>query len=55
MTIDKGIFAELVERLAEAAAAVARLNSRIVAGRTERQCLEAIWQTGSAPANCPRE
>jgi hypothetical protein len=55
MTIDKGIFAELVERLAEAAAAVARLNSRVVASRTERRCIEAIWQAGVAPADCPRD
>ncbi|MFZ3485181.1 hypothetical protein [Sphingomonas sp. 3-13AW] len=55
MTIDKGILAELVERFAEAVAAVSRLNARIVAGRTERRCIEAIWQTGVAPADCPRE
>ena len=54
VTIDRGIFAELVERFAEAIGAVERGNARAVGVRLERRCTAAILSKGSAPADCPR-
>jgi hypothetical protein len=53
VSVPKGVFAELVERLAEAIGAVARLNGRLVAVRQERACTDTILRTGTAPTDCP--
>lgn len=53
VTIDKGILAELYERLAEAVGAVWRGNTRAAAVKIERRCTSAILSTGRAPADCP--
>ena len=53
VTIDKGILAEVYERLAEAIGAVWRGNSRAAAVKLERRCTSAILSTGTAPADCP--
>jgi hypothetical protein len=52
VTIDKGILAELYERLAEAVGAVWRGNTRAGAVKLERQCASAIMATGSPPPDC---
>ncbi|RMB55440.1 hypothetical protein C8J44_0683 [Sphingomonas sp. PP-CE-3A-406] len=53
VTIDKGILAEVYERLAEAIGAVWRGNTRAAAVKLERRCASAILSTGAAPADCP--
>lgn len=53
VSVPKSVFAELVERLAEAIGAVGRLNSRLLAVRQERTCTDGILRTGTAPADCP--
>gem|GEM_PF-3015725 len=53
VSIDKGFLGELLDRAAEAIAAVGRLNSRLIAVRQERSCADAILRTGVAPAGCP--
>ena len=52
VSVPKGVFAELLERFAEAIAAVGRLNGRMVAVRQERGCTDAILRTGAAPVDC---
>lgn len=52
VSVDKSFLAELLERFAEAIAAVGRLNGRAVAVREERICVDAILRTGTAPAGC---
>ncbi len=52
VSVDKGFLAELLDRFAEAIAAVGRLNRRLVAVRQERGCTDAILRTGALPANC---
>lgn len=53
VSVPKDVFAELLERLAEAIGAVGRLNGRLIAVRQERICTDAILRTGTAPADCP--
>ena len=53
VSVPKGVFAELLERLAEAIGAVGRLNGRLMAVRQERTCTDTILRTGTAPADCP--
>ena len=52
VTIDKGVLAEVYERLAEAIGAVWRGNTRAAAVKLERRCTSAILSTGTAPAGC---
>lgn len=52
VSVPKAFLAELIERLAEAVAAVGRGNVRAVAVRQERTCLDAIISTGTTPAGC---
>ena len=52
VTIDRSIFAELVERFAEAIGAVERGNTRAVGVRIERRCTAAVLSTGVRPADC---
>lgn len=52
--IDRGILAELYQRLAEYAGAVWRLNDRMADVKLERRCTKAQLETGSMPADCPR-
>lgn len=52
VSVSKGFLAELIERLAEAVAAVERGNIRALAVRQERTCVDAILRTGIAPAGC---
>ena len=52
VTIDKGVLGELYEWIADAAGAVARLNTRMVGVVKERHCTTAIMETGTAPADC---
>jgi hypothetical protein len=54
VTIDRSILGELVERFAEALAAIARGNTRAAGVELERRCTSAILTTGTAPADCPR-
>jgi len=53
VAVDKGVLAEVYERLAEAIGAVRRGNTRAAAVRLERRCVSAILSTGTAPAACP--
>lgn len=52
MTIDRGILAEIVTRLAEAIGAVERGNGRAAAVKLERQCVTAQLATGAMPPGC---
>lgn len=52
VSVPKAFLAELLERFAEAIAAVGRGNRRATAVRHERTCLDAILSTGTAPAGC---
>lgn len=52
--IDRGILAELYQRLAQYAGAVWRLNDRMADVKLERQCTKAQLETGSMPVDCPR-
>lgn len=52
MTIDRGILAEIVTRLAEAIGAVERGNGRAVGVKLERQCVTAQLATGAMPPGC---
>ncbi len=52
VSVPKAFFDEVIERLAEAVAAVGRGNVRAVAVRHERTCLDTILSTGTAPAGC---
>lgn len=52
LTIDRAIFAELLERFAEAVGAVERGNIRAAGVKRERACTAAIFSTGVAPAGC---
>lgn len=54
VTIDKGVLAELYERLAEAIGAVWRGNTRATAVKLERHCAAAILSTGVAPIGCAK-
>jgi hypothetical protein len=54
VTIDKGVLAELYDRLAEAVGAVTRANNRVAGVKKERRCIAAIFATGTAPAGCPK-
>lgn len=52
--IDRGVLAELYQRLAEYAGAVWRLNDRMAGVKLERRCSEVRLETGSMPVECPR-
>ncbi|WP_156357691.1 hypothetical protein [Sphingomonas sp. Leaf62] len=52
MSVPKAFLAELLERFAEAVAAVGRGNVRAVAVRQERTCTDTILRTGTTPAGC---
>ena len=52
--IDRGVLAELYQRLAEYAGAVWRLNDRMAGVKLERRCSKARLETGSMPVECPR-
>lgn len=52
VSVPKAFFVELLERVAEAFAAIERGNARAVAVRHERTCVDAILSTGTAPAGC---
>lgn len=52
VSVPKAFFVELIERFAEAVAAIGRGNVRALAVRQERTCLDAILSTGTAPAGC---
>jgi glutamate mutase epsilon subunit len=50
--VDKGWLAELLERLAEAIAAVERGNNRAAGNAAFDACTAGVFETGSAPAAC---
>lgn len=50
--VPKGFLVELLERFAEALAAIERGNGRALAVRQERICIDAILRTGAAPSGC---
>lgn len=52
VSVPKAFFNELLERFAEAVAAIGRGNGRALAVRQERTCLDAILSTGAASAGC---
>ena len=52
ITVDKGWLTELVERFAEAAAAVARGNARAAGVEAELACVTAVFDTGALPTGC---
>lgn len=52
VSVPKAFLAELLERFAEAVAAIGRGNARAVAVRQERTCVDAILRTGAAPVDC---
>lgn len=52
VAIDRGVLTELYERLAEAIGAVERGNLRAAGVERWSRCIDAIWQTGKAPATC---
>lgn len=54
VAIDRGVLAELYQRLAEYAGAVWRLNDRMADVKLERRCTKARLETGSMPVDCPR-
>jgi len=51
--IDKGEYGEQLDLLAEAIGAVARLNNRQGARNAYDRCVKAIFETGTAPGDCP--
>jgi hypothetical protein len=51
--IDKAWADDVTQRLAEAAAAVARGNNRAAGNKLIYRCVAAIMATGKAPADCP--
>lgn len=53
--IDKGEYAEQLDLLALAIAAVARLNIRQGGRNAYDRCVRAIFETGKTAANCPAE
>lgn len=52
VSIDRAVLGELAERLAEAIAAVERLNTRAAGVRQLWTCTDAAFRTGTAPAGC---
>lgn len=52
VSIDKGVLAEIVERLAQAAGAVERGNNRAGGVKALWTCVDAIMRTGIQPASC---
>lgn len=52
VSVPKAFLAELIERFAEAVAAVGRGNGRATAVRQERTCVDAILLTGTTPPGC---
>ena len=50
--IDKGVYSEQLDLLAEAIGAVTRLNNRQGARNAYDRCVKAIFETGKAPAGC---
>lgn len=54
VTIDRGVLAELYERLAQAAAAIERGNMRIGGWKQLWRCTDAILRTGAPAPDCPK-
>ncbi|WP_229839195.1 hypothetical protein [Sphingomonas glacialis] len=52
--IDQGYLQAMGALLAEAIGDVAKANTHAAGVKQERRCLKAIWTTGSAPADCPK-
>jgi hypothetical protein len=52
VSIDKGVLAELVERTAQAIAAVERGNNRAAGVKALWSCVDTIMRTGVTPAGC---
>lgn len=51
--VDKGWLTGVLDLTTAAVGAVARLNTRIVAGDEFDRCVRAIYETGRTPADCP--
>lgn len=54
VSVDKGWLGEVVERFAEAIGAVERGNTRAIAVRRERQCVAALFETGTTNSECSK-
>lgn len=54
MTIDKSVLGEIVERLAEAVAAVERGNNRAAGVRQAWDCARTVLATGETPHACAK-
>jgi hypothetical protein len=54
VTVDKLWLGELAEHYAEAIGAVERDNRHFVAIKLERRCTSIRFETGTAPADCPK-
>jgi hypothetical protein len=52
--IDQGYLQAMAALLDEAIGDVAKSNTHAASVKQERRCLEAIWTTGTAPADCPK-
>jgi len=52
VSIDKGVLAEIAERLAQAAGAIERGNNRAGGVRKLWTCVDTIMRTGVTPAGC---
>lgn len=50
--VDQGWLDAVVNRLAEAVAAVTRGNNRAAGNKRQDTCVRAVFATGAAPANC---
>lgn len=53
--VDQGYLQAMGALLAEAIGDVAKANTHAAGVKQERRCLKAIWTTGSAPADCPKD
>ena len=54
VTIDRGVLEEIYQRLSEAIGAVERGNNRIAGNNRLWGCVDAIFHTGKAPAQCAK-
>ncbi len=52
VSIDKGVLAEITERLVQAAGAIERGNNRAGGVRKLWTCVDAIMRTGVTPVGC---
>lgn len=55
VAINRGVLAELYERLAEAVGAIERGNLRAAGVKRWFRCVDEIWQTGKPQAGCGRK